>query len=64
MAVGIWTCFCGDEMGPLVILPKEGTMTTKRCHESNIAGQEGRLNMLNYDYSKLKREEEELSASS
>jgi transposase len=29
-AVGVWTCFCGDEMGPLVIIPKGGTMTAKR----------------------------------
>jgi transposase len=32
-AVGVWTCFCGDEIGPLVILPKGGTMTAKRYIE-------------------------------
>jgi transposase len=29
-AVGVWSCFCGDQMGPLVIIPKGGTMTAKR----------------------------------
>ena len=29
-AVGVWTCYCGDEMGPLVIIPKGGTMTARR----------------------------------
>ena len=27
--VGVWTCFCGEDMGPLVIIPKGGTMTAK-----------------------------------
>ena len=30
MAIGIWTCFCGENIGPLVIIPKGGTMTAKR----------------------------------
>jgi transposase len=29
-AVGVWTCFCGEDMGPLVIILKGGTMTAKR----------------------------------
>jgi hypothetical protein len=33
-SVGVWTCFCGDEMGPLVIIPKGGTMTAKRYTET------------------------------
>ena len=28
--VGVWSCFCGDNMGPLVIIPKGGTMTALR----------------------------------
>jgi len=32
-AVGVWTCFCGEDIGPLVILPKGGTMTAKRYVE-------------------------------
>jgi hypothetical protein len=33
MAVGVWTCFCGEDMGPLIIIPKGGTMTAKRYIE-------------------------------
>jgi transposase len=29
-AVSVWIYYCGDEMGPLVIIPKGGTMTAKR----------------------------------
>jgi transposase len=29
-SVGAWSCFCGDEMGPLYILPEGETMTAKR----------------------------------
>jgi hypothetical protein len=29
-AVGVWSCYCGDEMGPLVIIEKGGRMTAKR----------------------------------
>ena len=28
--VRVWTCFCGDEIGPLVIILKGGTITAKR----------------------------------
>jgi transposase len=28
--VGVWSCFCGDEMGPLYILPEGENMTAKR----------------------------------
>jgi hypothetical protein len=28
--VGIWSCFCGDEMGPLYMLPEGENMTAKR----------------------------------
>jgi hypothetical protein len=31
--VGAWSCFCGDEIGLLVIIPKGGTITAKRCIE-------------------------------
>lgn len=30
--VGVWSCFCGDEMGPLYILPEGENMTAKRYH--------------------------------
>lgn len=30
--IGIWGCFCGDEMGPLYVLPKGQNMTAKRYH--------------------------------
>jgi transposase len=30
--VGVWSCFCGDEMGPLYILPDGENMTAKRYH--------------------------------
>jgi transposase len=33
-SVGVWSCFCGDEMGPLVIIEKGGTMTAKRYLET------------------------------
>ena len=29
-AVGVWTCFCGDEMGPLYILPEGEHMIAKQ----------------------------------
>jgi transposase len=29
-SVGVWSCFCGDEMGPLYMLPEGETMTAKR----------------------------------
>jgi Transposase len=29
-SVGVWSCYCGDEMGPLVIIEKGGRMTIKR----------------------------------
>jgi transposase len=29
-SVGVWSCYCGDEMGPLVIIEKGGRMTAKR----------------------------------
>jgi transposase len=32
-AVGVWSCFCGPHMGPLVIIPKGGTMTAERYKE-------------------------------
>jgi hypothetical protein len=28
--VGVWSCYYGDEMGPLVIIKKGGRMTAKR----------------------------------
>jgi transposase len=31
--VGVWSCFCGEDMGPLVIIPKGGTMTAQRYIE-------------------------------
>jgi len=31
--VGVWTCFCGEDIGPLVIIPKGGTMTALRYIE-------------------------------
>jgi hypothetical protein len=31
--VGVWSCYCGDEIGPLVIVPKDGTMTKERYLE-------------------------------
>jgi len=33
-AVGVWSCYCGDEMGPLVIVPKGSTMTAERYLET------------------------------
>ena len=32
--VGVWSCFCGNEMGPLVILEKGETMTAQRYLET------------------------------
>ena len=32
--VGVWSCFCRDEMGPLVIIEKGGTMTAKQYLET------------------------------
>jgi hypothetical protein len=32
-AVGVWTCFCREDIGPLVIIPKGGTITAKRYIE-------------------------------
>jgi hypothetical protein len=29
-SVGVWSCYCRDEMGPLVIIEKGGRMTGKR----------------------------------
>jgi transposase len=29
-SVGVWSCFCGDEMGPLYMLPEGERMTAKR----------------------------------
>jgi hypothetical protein len=29
-SVGVWSCFCGDEMGPLYMLPQGEIMTAKR----------------------------------
>ena len=28
--IGVWSCFCGNKMGPLVIIEKGGRMTRKR----------------------------------
>ncbi len=28
--VGVWSCFCGDEMGPLYMLPQGENMIAKR----------------------------------
>ena len=33
-SVGVWSCYCGDEMGPLVIIKKGGTMTAKHYLET------------------------------
>lgn len=33
IGVGVWSCFCGNEMGPLVIIPKGGRMTAERYKE-------------------------------
>ena len=33
-SVGVWSCYCGDEMGPLVIIKKGGTMTAERYLET------------------------------
>jgi transposase len=32
VTVGVWSCFCGDEIGPLYILPEGENMTSKRYH--------------------------------
>jgi hypothetical protein len=32
--LGVWSCYCGNEMGPLVVIPKGGTMTAKRYLET------------------------------
>jgi hypothetical protein len=32
VSVGVWACFCGDEVGPIYILSKKQTMTFKRYH--------------------------------
>ena len=29
-SVGVWSCFCGDEMGPLYILPEGENIIAKR----------------------------------
>ncbi|PMD12552.1 hypothetical protein NA56DRAFT_541782, partial [Hyaloscypha hepaticicola] len=34
ITVGVWSCYCGDKMGPLVIIPKGGTITAKRYIET------------------------------
>ena len=31
--VGVWSCFCREDIGPLVIIPKGGTMTARRYIE-------------------------------
>jgi transposase len=31
--VGVWSCFCGPYIGPLVIIPKGGIMTAIRYNE-------------------------------
>ncbi len=31
-SVGVWACFCGDEIGPIYILPKKENMNSKRYH--------------------------------
>jgi len=33
-SVGVWSCYCGDEMGPLVIVLKGGTMIVERYLET------------------------------
>ena len=33
-SIGVWSCYCGDEMGPLVIIEKGGKMTAKRYLET------------------------------
>jgi hypothetical protein len=33
-SVGVWSCYCGDEIGPLVIIEKGGTMTAARYLET------------------------------
>jgi hypothetical protein len=32
--VGVWSCYCGDEIGPSVVIRKGGTMTAKRYLET------------------------------
>ena len=32
-AIGVWSCFYGPYIGPLVIIPKGGTMTAARYKE-------------------------------
>jgi len=32
--VGVWSCYCGDEMGPLVIIEKGGRITAKHYLET------------------------------
>lgn len=32
VTIGVWSCFCGDHMGPLYILPNGENMTAKRYH--------------------------------
>jgi hypothetical protein len=27
--IGVWSCFCGDKMGPLYILPRGGEYNTE-----------------------------------
>jgi hypothetical protein len=34
IVVSVWSCFYGDKMGLLVIIPKGGTMTAKRYLET------------------------------
>ena len=33
-SLGVWSCYCGDKMGPLVVIPKGGTMTAERYLET------------------------------
>ncbi|KAF8850519.1 hypothetical protein BDZ45DRAFT_552872, partial [Acephala macrosclerotiorum] len=32
VTVGVWACFCGDEIGPIYVLPKGHSMNSKRYH--------------------------------
>ena len=33
-SISVWSCYCGDEIGPLVIIEKGGRMTAKRYLET------------------------------
>jgi len=32
VTVGVWACFCGDEVGPIYIVPPKKSMDSKRYH--------------------------------